>query len=123
MSQPHSVAILGASDKPERYSNMLIKRLGSKGHPVYPVNPVLKTIEGLPVYRSLSELPPGIEVLSVYMNARRSSEIADAILASGIPRVIFNPGAENPALAERLAAAGVEVEEACSLVLSGLGQI
>ena len=123
MSQPHSVAILGASDKPERYSHMLIKRLGSKGHAVYPINPVLKSIDGLPVYRSLSDLPPGIDVLSIYMNAQRSSEIADAIAASGIPRVIFNPGAENPALAHRLAAAGVRVEEACSLVLSGLGQI
>jgi predicted CoA-binding protein len=120
---PASVAVLGASDKPERYSNMLIQRLSAKGHPVYPVNPALKTIAGLPVYRTLADLPPGIEVLSVYMNAQRSSAIADAILASGIPRVIFNPGAENPDLAQRLAAAGVHVEEACSLVLSGLGQI
>jgi predicted CoA-binding protein len=123
MSSPSKVAILGASDKPDRYSNMLIKRLRGKGHTVYPVNPVLPSIDGVPVYRNLSEVPPGAEVLSIYMNANRSSEIADAILASGIPRVIFNPGAENPGLAERLAAAGVEVEEACSLVLSGLGQI
>jgi predicted CoA-binding protein len=123
MTSPNKVAILGASDKPDRYSNMLIKRLRAKGHPVYPVNPALQSIDGLPVYRSLADLPSGIEVLSIYMNAARSSEIADAILASGIPRVIFNPGAENPALAGRLAAAGVEVEEACSLVLSGLGQL
>lgn len=123
MSSPSTVAILGASDKPDRYSHMLIKRLQGKGHTVYPVNPALKSIDGLPVYRSLAEVPPGADVLSVYMNAKRSSEIADAIVASGIPRVIFNPGAENPDLAGRLAAAGVEVEEACSLVLSGLGQI
>jgi uncharacterized protein len=120
---PASVAILGASDKPDRYSHMLLKRLVSKGHPVYPVNPALKTVDGVPVYRTLADLPPGIEVLSVYMNERRSAEIADAIVASGIPRVIFNPGAENPALAERLAAAGVRVEEACSLVLSGIGKL
>ena len=123
MSEPKPVAILGASDKPDRYSNMLIKRLRGKGHPVYPINPALKAIDGVPAYRSLAELPPGVEVLSVYMNAERSSAIADAILACGIPRVIFNPGAENPALAERLAAAGVHVEEACSLVLSGVGQL
>jgi predicted CoA-binding protein len=120
---PVSVAILGASDKPERHSNMLLKRLRAKGHPVYPVNPVLQAIDGAPVYRNLSELPPGIGVLSIYMNAQRSGEIAEGILASGIGRVIFNPGAENPALAERLAAAGVEVEEACSLVLAGSGQL
>jgi uncharacterized protein len=123
MPEAGSVAILGASDKPDRYSNMLLKRLKAKGRPVYPINPALKTIDGVPVYRSLAELPPGIEILSVYMNAQRSGEIAEAILASGIPRVVFNPGAENPALAERLAAKGVEVEEACSLVLSGTGQL
>jgi predicted CoA-binding protein len=123
MPVAESVAILGASDKPDRYSNMLLKRLKAKGHPVYPINPALKTIDGIPVSRSLADLPPGVRILSVYMNAQRSGEIADAILASGIPRVIFNPGAENPALAERLAAAGVEVEEACSLVLSGTGQL
>ena len=102
---------------------MLIKRLHAKGHRVYPVNPALESIEGLPVFRTLAELPSGVDVLSVYMNARRSDELADAIVASGIPRVIFNPGAENPGLGRRLAAAGVEVEEACSLVLSGLGQL
>lgn len=120
---PHSVAILGASDKPDRYSNMLLKRLVAKGHPVYPINPALETIDGIPVYRSLADLPPGIDVLTVYMNARRSSELADAIAASGIPRVIFNPGAENDALSDRLTDAGVRVEEACSLVLSGLGHL
>jgi predicted CoA-binding protein len=123
MPDSESVAILGASDKPERYSNMLLKRLTAKGRTVFPIHPVLKSIDGVPVYRSLSELPSGIGILSVYMNAQRSGQIADAIVASGIPRVIFNPGAENPALAERLAAAGVEVEEACSLVLSGTGQL
>lgn len=123
MSNPVSVAILGASDKPERYSNMLLKRLKAGGRAVFPIHPILKSIDGIPVSRSLAELPPGIGILSVYMNAQRSGEIADAILASGIPRVIFNPGAENPALAERLAAAGVEVEEACSLVLSGTGRL
>ena len=123
MPTPESVAILGASDKPDRYSNMLLKRLVASGRTAYPLNPVLKSIDGIPVYRSLAELPPGIGILSVYMNAQRSNEIADAILASGIPRVIFNPGAENPALAERLSAAGIQVEEACSLVLSGTGQL
>lgn len=123
MSNPHSVAVLGASDKPDRYSNMLIRRLHAKGHAVYPINPALPAIDGIPVYRALADLPPGVDVLSVYMNAGRSSELADAIVASRIPRVIFNPGAENPGLAVRLAGAGVQVEEACSLVLSGMDKL
>ena len=117
------VAILGASDKPDRSSNMLIKRLHAKGHEVFPINPALKTIDGLPVYSSIEALPPGVDVLSVYMGAQRSDELAESLLASGIPKMIFNPGAENPALEKRLEAKGIEAVEACSLVLSSLDQL
>lgn len=119
----NKVAVLGASDNPDRYSNMLIKRLQGKGHQVFPINPGLEAIAGLPVFHALSDLPQGVDVLSVYMNASRSDALADAILESGIPRVIFNPGAENDGLAERLKDKGVEVEYACSLVLSSLDEL
>lgn len=123
MTNRNKVAVLGASDKPDRYSNLLIKRLRAKGHEVFPVNPGLASIDGLPVYKTLQDLPAGIDVLSVYMNAHRSDALADSILATDIPRIIFNPGAENPGLSQRLEDKGVRVEEACSLVLSGLGHL
>jgi uncharacterized protein len=117
------VAILGASDKEDRYSHMLLRRLLSKGHEVYPVNPSLTDIQGIKVYRDLASLPRGVDVLSIYMNPRRSDPLAEGILASGIPKVVFNPGAENPALEARLEARGVEAVEACSLVLLGMDQL
>jgi uncharacterized protein len=117
------VAVLGASDNPDRYSHMLIKRLRGKGHQVFPINPGLASIGGLPVFRTLADLPEGVDVLSVYMNASRSDSLANAILDCGIPRVIFNPGAENDNLAQRLKDKGVEVEYACSLVLSSLDEL
>src|SRR4051812_5722770 len=98
MADKNKVAVLGASDKPDRYSNLLIRRLRAKGHEVFPVNPALSEIDGLPVFGTLQDLPPGIDVLSIYMNAHRSDALAESILASGIPRVVFNPGAENPSL-------------------------
>jgi predicted CoA-binding protein len=123
MTSKNKVAVLGASDKPDRYSFRLIRRLRDRGHDVFPINPALTTIDGLPVYRSLRELPAGIDVLSVYMNASRSDALAEDILGSGIPRVVFNPGAENQALAERLRNKGFQVEEACSLILSDLDEL
>lgn len=123
MEVKNKVAVLGASDNPDRYSNMLIKRLRGKGHEVFPINPGLAAIDGRPVFRGLGDLPPGIDVLSVYMNASRSDSLAEAIVESGIPRVIFNPGAENDGLAKRLKDKGVEVEYACSLVLSSIGEL
>jgi uncharacterized protein len=123
VKKKHTVAVLGASVNPNRYSNMLIKRLLAKGHEVFPVNPAIQTIEGVRVYPNVESLPAGIDILSVYMRAERSDSLADSLLVCGIPKVIFNPGAENPAVQKRLEEKGVEVLEACSLVLSGLDQL
>lgn len=117
------VAILGASDKPDRYANILMRRLLAKGHEVFPVNPFLTSIDGRRVYRSLEDLPVGVDVLSIYLNARRSDPLSKAILASGIPKVIFNPGAENHALERALEAKGANALEACSLVLLGMDRL
>jgi predicted CoA-binding protein len=117
------IAVLGASDKEDRYSNLLIRRLKAKGHEVYPVNPALKNILGFPVYKRVEDLPPGLDVLSIYMNESRSGAIADSIVAAGIPKVVFNPGAENPDLERRLEQKGAEPLEACSLVLLGMDQL
>ncbi len=122
-STPHKVAVLGASDNPERTSNQLIRRLLAKGHEIFPIHPALKTIEGLAVYPDLKSLPAGIDVLSMYVNAQRSEALTEAILATGIPMIIFNPGAENPTLAQRLETQGRETQKACSLVLSSMDQL
>jgi predicted CoA-binding protein len=122
MSQaPHRVAVLGASDQPERTSHLLVQRLKSRGDQVFPLHPALDSIAGFKVYRKLSDLPEKADVLSVYLNAQRSSAMADELLASPIRRVIFNPGAENPELMQALSAQGKQVEAACSLVLLSQG--
>ncbi|HLP40352.1 MAG TPA: CoA-binding protein [Fibrobacteria bacterium] len=123
MTTQRKVAILGASDKPDRYAYVLMKRLLAQGHEVFPINPALESIEGHKVYPSVESLPPGVDVLTVYMNAGRSDSLADVILASGIPKVVFNPGAENPGLESRLEQKGAEAVEACSLVLLGMNRL
>ncbi len=123
ISHKSKVAVLGASDNPERYSNILVQRLKARGHEVFPIHPTLKTLYDLPVYPNIESLPAGIDVLSIYMNAERSSNLAATLLATPIHKVIFNPGAENADLQKRMAENGKEVVEACSLVLNSLDQI
>lgn len=115
------VAILGASPKSDRYANMAQVRLLAHGHSVVGVNPALPDLGGVPVVRSLVDLPPEIDTLTVYVGAARSSELVDEILSYGFRRVIFNPGAENPELEATLREGGVEVLEACTLVMLSNG--
>jgi hypothetical protein len=47
----------------------------------------------------------------------RQDAIIDDIIELSPSRVIFNPGTENPGAHDRLEAKGIEVVEACTLVL------
>ena len=118
MSKPHQrVVVLGASHKPERYSNQAIRLLREYGHEVIPVHPKLEVAEGIPVANSLDAIEGEVDTLTMYIGAERSSPIADAILKLNPGRVIFNPGSENPELEAQLQAAGIPFEHACTLVL------
>ena len=115
------VAVLGASQNPERYSNKAIRMLLQHKHEVTPVNPAQSTIEGLPVAANLESLPTGIHTITVYVSADISTNLLNPMIAARPSRVIFNPGAENPVLAKALESAGIHTVEACTLVLLSTG--
>ncbi len=117
-----NVAVLGASNNPDRYSHKAVLLLKEKGHSPYPVNPAIHSIGGIPAFASLALVPVPLDVVTLYLGRANQKKIADDILASRPRRVIFNPGAENPDLAERLAEADIETIEACTLVLLKTGQ-
>lgn len=116
------VAVVGASPRKDRYANMALHRLAERGHEALGVNPALPDLEGFRCVATVSDLPAGIHTASMYLGAARSSELADQILSYGFRRVVFNPGAENPELADRLRKAGVETVEGCTLVMLSTGQ-
>ena len=117
-----NVAILGASNKPERYSNQALRLLAEKGHAVFPVHPALAEIDSHRVFKTLVDIPEPVDTVTLYVSPAHSTGMASAILASKPRRVIFNPGTENPELEQTLAAAGIETVHACTLVLLRTGQ-
>jgi len=112
-----NVAVIGASDKPERFSYQALVLLKQKGHKVFPVHQRLKSIEGQSVYASIKDIPEPIDTVSMYVAADISSGIAGDILGVKPKRIIFNPGAENPQLAQMAQAQGVASIEDCTLVM------
>jgi hypothetical protein len=116
------VVILGASDKPERYSHRALRMLLDHGHEIVLVHPRLAQIEGRDVVSDLGAVTGAVDTITMYVGPDASSPLADKLLSLKPTRVIFNPGAENPALRQRLMEAGIRVEEACTLVLLSTGQ-
>ena len=122
MSAAQTVAVLGASNNPERYSNMAVRRLREAGHHVIPVSPAFPAIEGLPVAKSLGEIEEPVDTLTLYVGPQRLAALTDEILRLAPERVIFNPGTESPELADTLDRAGITHLEACTLVMLQTGQ-
>jgi uncharacterized protein len=114
------VAVLGASNDSTRYSFKAIKLLEEYGHSPVPVHPREEEVLGRKVFKSMGELADSgqkIDTVTMYVNAAISDKAEQDLLRLSPKRVIFNPGAENPKLAKTLLDKGIEVENACTLVM------
>lgn len=83
--QVRSIALVGASNKPERPSYKVMRFLLDKGYTVYPVNPGLhgQEIHGQPVYVSLAECPAPVDMVDIFRNTEdAASVIEEAMLLS-----------------------------------------
>jgi uncharacterized protein len=113
--------VLGASAKPERYSNMAVRKLLQFNHPVIAVGNNKAVIENIEVIEEL--LPtPFVDTITMYLSAKNQKKYYKNILALKPKRIIFNPGAENAELATLAASEGINVLEACTLVMLSTNQ-
>ena len=114
--------MLGASSNPDRYSYKAVKLLAEMGYNVFPVHPSARPIDGIECHPSLKEIGSHIDTITVYLGERNSTPIVEEIIKSKPRRVILNPGAESELLKSQCEAAGIIVQEACTLVLLRTGQ-
>jgi uncharacterized protein len=112
-----TVAVLGASANPARIAYQAIGRLLNNHYEVFPVSPKGGEILGLPVLPNVLAIGKPVDTVTLYVGPELQAPLIDDLVALKPRRVIFNPGTENPAAYVRLRKAGIEVQEACTLVL------
>lgn len=115
------VAVIGASNKPHRYSYQAVLLLKENGHEVFPVHQRIKEIEGTRVYESIQGIDNDIDTVTMYVGAKTSSLIGQDIVAKKPKRIVFNPGAENSDLENKAKENGIETINACTLVMLKTG--
>ncbi len=117
-----NIAILGASQKTERYSNKAQVMLMADGHKVYPISSIGEEILGVKGYSGLSEINERIDIATIYINPKILNTVIDDLIKLNPKTVIFNPGTESAVHQEMLTSKGIKVVEACTLVLLCSGQ-
>ncbi|HMN06867.1 MAG TPA: CoA-binding protein [Flavobacteriales bacterium] len=121
MATEKKTLVLGASMKEDRYSNKAIRDLRQHGHPVVAVGLREGEVLDVPIVK---DIPAGtvVDTVTIYLGEKNQNVWEDRVLALKPKRIIFNPGAENPAFEKKAEAAGIEVLEACTLVMLRTGQ-
>lgn len=112
--------VIGASLKPERYSNMAIKKLTNHGYQVVAIGLKKGNINGIEI---MTDKPAfeNIHTVTMYLNPKRQAEFIDYILSLKPKRIIFNPGTENTEFENLAQQNAIEVVENCTLVMLNSG--
>jgi len=113
--------VLGASENPERYSNKAMLKLQSKGHDVVAIGKKAGKVSGIEITTQQVKTDD-IETVTLYLNPLHQKPYYDYIVSLKPKRIVFNPGAENEELERIAAQQGINVLEACTLVLLSTGQ-
>jgi predicted CoA-binding protein len=120
LSSGKRTLVLGASDHPHRYAFQAVLRLKQMGHFPIPVGIRPGTIDSIPILLGQPTLN-AIDTVTIYLHPRNQKMHQDYIIGLHPNRIIFNPGAENPVFEQRLRTFGIEVLEACTLVMLSIG--
>lgn len=121
MIEKKKTLVIGASENPERYSNLAINRLKNNHHPVVAIGKTKGTVAGITIATEKIKLDD-IDTVTLYLKPSLQKEYYDYIISLHPKRIIFNPGTENDELSELARQQGIKPVEACTLVLLSTGQ-
>jgi predicted CoA-binding protein len=116
-----SFAVVGASPDRDKYGNKVLRCYLQHGLPVVAVNPKQATVEGVPSFASLREVPATVRAASVVAPPAAALRIVEDAQARGIEHLWFQPGAEDAVATAAAERAGIAVIAGGPCLLVALG--
>ena len=111
LSTTRTIALIGASDRPDRPSYGVMRFLQDHGYRVIPVNPQItgEHVHGEYLWRELSQIGEPIDLVDIFRRSEAAGDAVDEAIAAGARAVWMQLGVINEAAAARAEAAGLKV--------------
>ena len=111
LTNARNIAMVGASDRPDRPSYGVMKFLQSHGYRVFPVNPQItgEHVHGEFVWRELAQIGEPIDIVDIFRRPQAAGDAVDQAIAVGAKAVWLQLGIVNEKAAERAEQAGLKV--------------
>ncbi|MCF8000911.1 MAG: CoA-binding protein [Halanaerobiales bacterium] len=106
-------AVVGATDKEEKYGYKIVKKLNEHNYNVYPINPSLDEIDGIKVYDNLSEIEDDIDVVDIVVNPQIGKHVMKEVNKLGIKYVWLQPGTRSDEIREYAKENDIKTVESC----------
>ncbi len=113
------VAVIGASNRREKFGNRAVRAFLAEGYTVVPINPHETEVEGLAAYASVLDFPGPIDMALFYVPPDVGERVIDEVARKQITEVWLNPGSESEALVARARSLSIRPIVACSIVAVG----
>ncbi len=109
-----TIAVVGLSDDPEKYSHEVASYLQEQGYRIIPVNPNNEEVFGERAYDTVEQIPEQVDVVDVFLPPEKTPEIAEDAVRAGAKTLWLQEGIENEE-ARRIAEEGglTYVEDRC----------
>ena len=113
------IAVVGASNDPAKYGNIIVRNLAEKGYTVLPVNPREGEVAGLPAFPNLTAVPGPVHIVNVVTPPAVTKTVLEEAARLGLPAVWLQDGSYDESVLEAAAGAPFKtVHEACIMVAS-----
>lgn len=109
LREAKTIAVVGLSDKPERYSFIVAAYLQKKGYRIFPVNPMISETLGEKSYPDLLSIPGRPDVVDIFRRQEFVPEIIDQAIRIGAPVVWMQEGVIHEEAAKKARKAGMTV--------------
>ncbi len=104
-----TIAMVGASNNPDKPSNGIMRHLLASGYRVIPVNPNETEVLGQPAVASLDDIHEKVDIVDVFRRSEDTPAIADQAVKLGAKVMWMQLGVSNDEAATRALAGGLTV--------------